>query len=122
MNTVATMTERVWVALEKTYQPTQTDFVSEGLTWRTVHVPHGPRRTVAHRLGPKLCFVLLAVARALDREPYPDVVTSEIVAAVTGMAQSGAAKALAELTRFEWLESFTLDETRSLKYYRVIGA
>jgi hypothetical protein len=119
-----TMTERMWARFESTYQPVKWDLVPKesGHGWKSVAVDDGPRRKLAHKVGPKLGFVLLAIAHVMDTDPYPDVVTSEVVAAVTGLTQSVVAKALAELTTAEWLESFTRPDTRSTKYYRIIGA
>lgn len=119
-----TWTERVWIGLQRTYQPTRTEYVHVPgkLTSQATRVPDGVRRSKAHALGPKACFVLLGVARVLDSAPYPDAATSAMVAEVTGIPQSGAAKVLADLTASRWLESFTKPDTRSMKYYRIIGA
>jgi len=119
-----TWTERVWTALQATYQPTKVEYVMRPgkLTSEATRVPDGVRRVKAYALGPKACFALLAVARVLDSPPYLDAVTSHMVAEVSGLPQSGAAKMLLDLTNSRWLESFIKPDTRSTKYYRIIGA
>lgn len=120
--TEATWTERVWASLAHPHQPTRVEWVvDDGGRKHRRQIPNGLPEPELHRVGMHRSMTLLVAAHVMD-DRGTDRFTSVDVSKVTGLSQSAAAKACAELVQLGWLSTETDTETRSLKIYEIIGA
>lgn len=108
--------ERAWAALATPYQPT----VLSSKTVPAVVVADGPMQPKAAALGPRLAFVLLAVARLQDGMG-DDVrgVTVDDVLTVVGGSRVATGRALRELDQARWLARYRYDGSRQPYCYKV---
>lgn len=109
--------EKVWAALAETYQPTQ---LAAHIIPATV-VADGPRMPKAHALGPRLAFVLLAVARLQDATAEGEVrgVTLDELVTVVGGSKVAAGRALRELDQSRWVARYKDAGPHAQYFYKV---